>query len=396
MDLTFTAEQEAFRLRLRRWLEQNLPPGWGTDDYPPFASYEEEVAFMREWQNRLYRAGWVGLSWPREYGGQGATLVEQAIYNQEMARVRAPELVNKVGVNNVGPTLFMYGTEEQKQRFLAKILSAEELWCQLFSEPGAGSDLASLRTRAEPDGDGYRLSGQKVWTSYAQFSRWAICLARTDPDAPKHRGLSYLIVDMQVPGIEIRPLRQMTGSSEFNEVFLDNAFVPRANLIGPENEGWAVAMHTLAHERGTSFCFKEQVKQKIWMEQLIDAIRQRAATGQAVPALVRDEAIKAYINVEIMGLMNLKTITRLERGELPGPESSLVKEYWTRLSQHLQQTAMAALDVHGQLMTGDPRAIACGRWGHSYLYAQSNGIAGGTSEVQLNIVAQRMLGLPKG
>jgi alkylation response protein AidB-like acyl-CoA dehydrogenase len=396
MDLTFTPEQEAFRLRLRRWLEENLPPGWGTDTFPPFASYEDEVAFMRDWQNKLYCAGWVGLSWPKEYGGQGATLVEQAIYNQEMARARAPELINKVGVNNVGPTLIMFGTEEQKRRFMPKILSAEEVWCQLFSEPGAGSDLASLRTRAEPDGDGYRLTGQKVWTSYAQFSKWAICLARTDPNAPKHKGLSYLIVDMEAPGIEIRPLRQITGGAEFNEVFMDSTFVPRSYVIGRENEGWHIAMHTLAHERGTAFCFKEQVKQKIWMDQLTELVRRRAAAGQPVPPSIRDEAVKAYIDVEIMGLMNLKTITRLDRGELPGPESSLVKEFWTRLSQHLQQTAVAVEGVYGQLMPGDSRAIAGGRWATTYLYAQSNGIAGGTSEVQLNIIAQRMLGLPKG
>jgi len=396
MDLSFSPEQEAFRLRLRRWLEQNLPRGWGSDAFPPFASYEEEVAFMRDWQAQLYRAGWVGLSWPKEYGGQGATLVEQAIYNQEMARARAPELINRVGVNNVGPTLIMFGSEEQKLRFMPKILSAEEVWCQLFSEPGAGSDLASLRTKAEKDGDGYRLTGQKVWTSYAQFSKWAICLARTDQEAPKHKGLSYLIVDMEAPGIDIRPLRQITGGAEFNEVFLDRVFVPRSQLIGGENEGWHVAMHTLAHERGTSFCFKEQVKQKIWMDQLVELIRSRAAQGRPVPPSVRDEAVKAYINVEIMGLMNLNTITRLDRGELPGPESSLIKEYWTRLSQHLQHVALAAQGVHGQLMPEDPHAFAKGRWATSYLYAQSNGIAGGTSEVQLNIVAQRMLGLPKG
>ena len=396
MDLSFTPEQEAFRLRLRHWLEENLPSGWGTDAFPQFASYEDEVAFMRDWQGKLYRAGWVGLAWPKQYGGQGATLVEQAIYNQEMARARAPELVNKVGVNNVGPTLIMFGTEEQKHRFMPKILSAEEIWCQLFSEPGAGSDLASVRTKAERDGDGYRLTGQKVWTSYAQFSKWAICLARTDQNAPKHKGLSYLIVDMEAPGIEIRPLRQMTGGAEFNEVFMDNVFVPRSYLIGKENEGWHVSMHTLAHERGTAFCFKEQVKQKIWMEQLVELIRERAAAGQPVPVTVRDEAMKAFINVEIMGLLNLKTITRLDRGELPGPESSLVKEYWSQLSKHLQQVAVAAEGVHGQLMPGDARALKGGRWATTYLYAQSNGIAGGTSEVQLNIVAQRMLGLPKG
>ena len=227
MDLTFTPEQEAFRLRLRRWLAENLPAGWGTDAFAPFASSREEVGFLRDWQAKLYRGGWCGLTWPKEYGGGGAGVVEQAIFNEEMARAQAPEMINRVGINNVGPTLIAHGTEEQKRRFLPKILSAEEIWCQLFSEPGAGSDLAGLQTRAEKDGDGYRLTGQKVWTSYAELSHWGICLARTDGGAPKHKGLTYFIVDMSAPGIERRPVRQLTGSAEFSEVFLDAVYAPR-------------------------------------------------------------------------------------------------------------------------------------------------------------------------
>src|SRR6266571_1150160 len=203
MDLSFTPAQEAFRLRLRRWLTENLPAGWGTEGFPGFASEDEETAFLRDWQARLHRAGWCGLSWPPEYGGAGATSIEQAIYDEETARAQAPELINKVGVNNVGPTLMRHGTEAQKRRFIPKILSAEEIWCQLFSEPGAGSDLAAIRTRAEREGDGYRLTGQKVWTSFARLSRWAICLARTDPSASKHRGITYFIVDMEAPGITV-------------------------------------------------------------------------------------------------------------------------------------------------------------------------------------------------
>jgi alkylation response protein AidB-like acyl-CoA dehydrogenase len=395
MDLTFTPEQEAFRLRLRRWLEGNLPAGWGTDAFPAFATYEAEVEFMRDWQAKLYRAGWCGFSWPKEYGGAGGTLVEQAIYNEEMAHAQAPELINKVGVNNVGPTLMNYGTEDQKRRFLAKILSAEDIWCQLFSEPGAGSDLAGLRTKADRDGDGYRLTGQKVWTSYAEFSRWAICLARTDAHAPKHRGITYFIVDMRAPGITIRPLRQLTGGAEFNEVFLDAVYVPRDFVIGRENEGWSIAMNTLAHERGTAYLFKEQVKQKIAVDRLVQLLRQRQAARRAVHPALRAEVVKAYINVEIMRLLNLDTMTRLSRGQEPGGDSSLKKEFWTRLTQHLHETALAAQGPFAQLMTGDPRAVDQGRFQQSFLYSRSQSISGGTSEIQLNIIATRLLGLPR-
>lgn len=396
MDLTYSPEQEAFRQRVRGWLIDNLPRGWGSDEFPAFASYEAEVQFMRDWQAKLYHAGWCGLSWPKEYGGGGATWIEQAIYNEEMGRAQAPELINKVGVNNVGPTLINYGTEEQKQRFLAKILSAGDIWCQLFSEPGAGSDLASLRTRAERDGDGYRLTGQKVWTSYAEFSRWGICLARTDPNVPKHKGITYMIVDMQAPGISIRPLRQITGSSEFNEVFMDAVYVPRDLVIGGENEGWQIAMNTLAHERGTAYLFKEQVKQKIAVDRLIAWVREQRAQGRGLHPALRAEIAKAYVNVEILRMMNLDTMTRLERGIEAGPETSLKKEFWTRLTQHLHETALAAQGPSAQLLGEDPRAIDQGRFQNSFLYSRSQSISGGTSEVQLNIVAQRLLGLPRG
>jgi len=396
MDLSFTAEQEQFRLRLRQWLRDHLPPGWGTEAVAPAASYAEEVAFLRQWQATLYAAGWCGLSWPKEYGGGGASLMEQAIYNEEMARAQAPELINKVGINNVGPTLILHGTEEQKRRFLRPILSAEEIWCQLFSEPGAGSDLASVRTRAERDGDGYRLSGQKVWTSYAEFSRWAICLARTDPSAAKHKGITYCIVDMQAPGITIRPLRQLTGGSEFNEVFLDAVYVPRDFVIGRENDGWNVAMNTLAHERGTGYLFKEQVKHKIAIDRLIAWLRKQQAAGNPVNAVLRGEVVSAYIRVEIMRLLNLDTMTRLERGEEAGADTSLKKEFWSRLSQHLHETALAAQGPAAQLVAPDVRAVDHGRFQQSFLFSRSSSIAGGTSEVQLNIIATRLLGLPRG
>ncbi len=396
MDLSYAPEQEAFRLRVRAWLTANLPADWGTDAAPTFATYAAWVDFMRDWQRRLHRAGWCGLAWPREYGGGGATLVEQIIYNEEMARAQAPELINKVGVNNVGPTLINHGNEAQKRRFLPGILSAEEIWCQLYSEPGAGSDLASLRTRAVREGDGFLLTGQKVWTSYAEFSRWAICLARTDPDAPKHKGITYFIVDMQAPGITIRPLRQLTGDTEFNETFLDNVFVPREFVLGRENEGWQIAMNTLAHERGTGYLFKEQVKQKIALDRLIGLLRRRAAAGQPVHRALRDEVVQSWIEVEILRLLNLDTMTRMARGQEPGPESSLKKEFWSRLTQRLHGTALAVEGPYAQLMAGDPYAVEQGSFQQSYLYSLSQTISGGTSEVQKNIIATRMLGLPRG
>ena len=392
MNLSFGPEAEEFRARLRGWLRNNVP----RESAAPVAGSDEEVAHLRRWQRALYEAGWCGLTWPREHGGQGLGYVEQVIYDEETARAQAPELINRVGVNNVGPTLIAHGSAEQKARFLSKILSAEDIWCQLFSEPDAGSDLASLRTTAERDGDGYRLTGQKVWTSYAHFSRWAICLARTDAAAPKHRGITYFIVDMHAPGIDIRPLRQMTGSAEFNEVFLDAVYVPRDFVIGRENEGWQVAMNTLAHERGTGYLFKEQVKAKIAIDRLVDLVRERGRRGNPVHRALRAHVVEAYVRVEILRLLNLDTMTRLARGQAPGAESSLKKEFWTRLVQHLHETLMAIEGPYSQIMPSDRFAVDGGRWQQTFLYSRSQSISGGTSEVQMNIIASRMLNLPKG
>jgi alkylation response protein AidB-like acyl-CoA dehydrogenase len=390
MDFSWAPEDERFRDELRAWLAANRPARGERVPHDD-ASLAEEVAFLRDWQRRLHDAGYVGLLWPREYGGRGARPTQQAILNAELARVRAPQLVNRVGVNNTGPTLIAHGTELQKRRFLPKILSAEEIWCQLFSEPGAGSDLAAVKTRAELRGDHFVVSGQKVWTSYAQFSKWAILLARTDPSLPKHRGLTYLVLDMERPGITIRPLRQITGSTEFSEVFLDEVVVPREHVIGVPNQGWEIAMTTLSHERGTGFAFKEQVLQKIAVEDLVRLARER---GRARDAVVRQEIARGWIDVEIMRLMNARTLTRLERGEEPGPESSLVKLFWAGLTQRLHQLALELEGPYAAL-PGGPRAIDGGRWQQAFLWSRVGAIAGGTSEVQANIIAQRMLGLPR-
>ncbi len=391
MDFSYSPEDERFLQELRAWLANNKPARAERVPHDD-ASLAAEVAFLRAWQRSLHAAGYVGLLWPREYGGRGARPTEQAILNQELARARAPQLLNRVGVNNTGPTLIAHGTEAQKRRFLPPILSADEIWCQLFSEPGAGSDLAALRTRAEPDGDGFAVTGQKVWTSYAQFSRWAILLARTDPSLPKHRGLTYFILDMESPGITIRPLRQLTGSTEFSEVFLDAVRVPRAHVVGAVNQGWEIALTTLAHERGTGFAFKEQVLQRIAVEDLVRLAREQRRADDPV---VRQEIARGWIEVELMGVMNCCTLTRLERGEEPGPESSLVKLFWASLTQRLHQLALELEGPYATLVAGSRHAVEDGRWQQAFLWSRVGAIAGGTSEVQANIIAQRILGLPR-
>jgi alkylation response protein AidB-like acyl-CoA dehydrogenase len=390
VDFAFSPADERFRDTLRAWLAANRPTHAERVPHDA-ASLAGEVALLRAWQRTLHAAGYVGLLWPRDYGGGGARPTEQAILNQELARARAPQLINRVGINNTGPTLILHGTEAQKRRLLPPILSADELWCQLFSEPGAGSDLAALRTRAEPDGDDFVVTGQKVWTSYAQFAKWGILLARTDPSAPKHHGITYFVLDMESPGITIRPLRQLTGSTEFSEVFLEEVRVPRANVIGAVDRGWEIALTTLAHERGTGFAFKEQVLQKIAVE---DLVRLARARGVAAEPVIRQEIARGWIDVEVMGLMNCRTLTRLERGEEPGPESSLVKLFWAHLTQRLHQLALELQGPHAQLVAG-PHAVEDGRWQQAFLWSRVGAIAGGTSEVQANIIAQRLLGLPR-
>ena len=379
MDLAFTPEEKAFGAEVRGWLGEHLesPPDFAGD-------IEAEVAWGRRWQAKLADARWVGIHWPAEYGGRGASPLQVAIFNTEYSRARAPQLINRVGVNLAGPTLLAHGTGEQKQRWLAPLLRADEIWCQLFSEPGAGSDLASLSTRATRVDGGWSVSGQKVWTSYAQFARWGICLARTDHEAAKHRGISFLIVDMLADGVDIRPLVQITGEAEFNEVFLDEVFVPDDQLVGEENQGWAVANTTLAHERGTNFPFKEQVVHEVYLAELYD---EAARSGRLDDPQVSDELAQAFVELRVLRLHNWRTLSRLARGEEPGPESSWVKLAWTDMTQHLSDSA---LDVVGAA------APLTGRWQRQWLWSKAASIAGGTSEVQRTIIAERILGLPRG
>jgi alkylation response protein AidB-like acyl-CoA dehydrogenase len=387
MDLSFTREEQTFAEEVRAWLDANL------ELPPPFHSLDGEIEWGRAWQAKLAAARWVGIHWPAEYGGRGASPVQVAIFNMEYARSRAPQPVNRVGINLAGPTLLAHGTDAQKQRWLPAILDAREIWCQLFSEPGAGSDLASLATRAAPTEGGWLLSGQKVWTSYARQARWGICLARTDPAASKHRGISYLVVDMEAEGIDVRPLVQITGEAEFNEVFLDEVFVPEDQLVGGLHQGWAVANTTLAHERGTAFPFKEQVVHEVYLDELYALAAERDLLDDSEAA---DSLAQAFVELRLLRLHNWRTLSRLADGNPPGPESSLVKLAWTDMTQHLAESALGLLGDAAPLWAGAAANPDDGKWQRQWLWSKAASIAGGTSEVQRTIIGERILGLPRG
>ena len=390
MDLRFAPEDEQYRLKLRTWLEANLPT-----EAPP-TDQDADFAFRRAWQRKLYDGGWVGINWPTEYGGQGATLLQQAIYAQEMTRARAPQPANGLGIGIVGPTLMEHGTETQKQRYIPKILNADEIWCQGFSEPNSGSDLASLQTKAVLDGDDFVVNGQKIWTSLGQYADWCILLVRTDTDAPKHRGISYLLVDMHSPGVTVRPLKQITGNSEFNETFFDNVRVPKQNLIGELNEGWRIAMTTLTYERGIS-SLATQVRIKQQLDAMIGYASKARCNGGTLSedAVLRQDLAQAHIRVEIMLLNLYRGITSRLRGQPPGPEASLDKLYWSELDKWMQELGMSLQGPYSQLMEGSERAIE-GNWQYNFLRSRAGTIYSGTSEIQKNIIGERVLGLPKG
>ena len=390
MDLSPTGAEAGLRSDIRAWLVDHLPWAYGEGLPPRFDDLAEEVAFGRTWQASLAADRWVGVTWPEAYGGRGAGPAEHFVVQEELARARAPEMVGRIGINLAGPTLLAHGTDEQKARWLPRILSAEELWCQLFSEPGAGSDLAAVATRATPAEGGWVLDGQKVWTSYAQFADWGVCLARTDPEAPKHHGISYLVVDMHAAGVEVRPLVQSTGEAEFNEVFLDGVFVPADRLVGPEHEGWKVANSTLSHERGTN---PRQLV--IHIQLLEELLRLAAADGALDDVRLRQRLAQAYVEVRLFRLHNLRTISRLAKGLDPGPEGSALKLYWSEMSQRLHDTAMAVLGDASPFWRGAAHNPGDGEWQRSWLYYQASSIFAGTNEIQRNILAERVLGLPR-
>jgi alkylation response protein AidB-like acyl-CoA dehydrogenase len=377
MDLTPTPQEQAFRDELRAWIEANHP---GPEPEGDVAGFE----FRRAWQQRLHEDDWAGVSWPKEYGGRGATLVEQAIYNEELARAQAPSTANVLGLAMGGPTVIAHGTEEQKRRYLEPILSADEIWCQGFSEPEAGSDLASLKTRAVRDGDEWVVTGQKVWTTLAHHAKWCMLVARTDPDAPRHKGLTYFLMDMEQDAVQVRPLRQITGEAEFNELFIEEARIPHENIIGGEGNGWAVAITTLMHERAT-LAFGLQIRVKITLGELLEEARESgAATADPV---IRDRLAQLYIESEVLRLNALRGLSAIMRTGVPGPEGSLGKWQWADVNQALTELG---LELRG------PRAVLDDdRWTYRFLRARANSIEGGTTEILKNIVAERVLGLPR-
>ncbi len=398
MDLTLTPEQQSFRDEVRAWLKENMPRDWtarvmASSDIPRPEAYD----LLREWQKKLHRAGFIGLTWPKEYGGRGLTFMEEMILHAEMALAKAPPLLNILGVGMAGPTIIAYGTEEQKRRYPPKILSCEEIWCQGYSEPNAGSDLAALQTRAVRDGEYYVINGQKVWTSLAHVADWMMLLARTDPDAPKHKGITYFLLDMHLPGVTVKPLRQITGDEEFNEVFFDNVRVHESQVLGGVNNGWTVGMTTLMYER-LALGFGLQVRLRIALDGLIEMARRVEKSGARITKdpVMRQRIAQLWIDTECLKYTGARAITRLLKGEMPGPEASTGKMGWVDTHQRLQELATEIQGPYSQLMKGTEWAVEGGLWQYTFLRSRANSIEGGTTEIQKNIIGERVLGLPKG
>jgi alkylation response protein AidB-like acyl-CoA dehydrogenase len=392
MDLNYSAEDRAFRDKTRRWLEANVP----TEDL-------KTLAERKAWHRKLYEAGYVGMLWPTEYGGWGATAMQQAIVQDEMARIQAPPAINGLGIGFIGPTIIVHGTAAQKQRYLKKMLTAEEIWCQLYSEPNAGSDLAGLKTRAEDAGDAFIVNGQKIWTSSGPIADWGILLARTDPRVAKHKGISCVLLNMRQPGVEVRPLKQLTGHSLFSEVFMTNARAEKADLIGNLNEGWAIAQTTLGYERGGN-SLGRVTRYAIAFHQLVKATKQLKRGGRP---LIEDPAVRArmgklYAELEVQRYAGLRVLSALNRGDSPGAASSITKLSYTEFEKRYYETALEILGPWGQVMTAreefeeiDTASGEAGTWATAFLWARAGTIYSGSSEIQKNIIGERVLGLPK-
>jgi alkylation response protein AidB-like acyl-CoA dehydrogenase len=394
MDLSLSAEHEAFRKQVRTWLKANIPKRDTPERHLPEGD-PKRVQWYKDWQGKLYDAGYVAMGWPKQYGGQDADVMRQTILNQELVLANAPQQIGMMGVQMVGPTLIQFGTDEQRERFLRKILSAEEIWCQGYSEPGSGSDLASLKTRAELVGDEFIVNGQKVWTSNAQIADWMFCLVRTDPEAPKHRGISYILIDMKTPGVTIRPLIQMTGDAGFNEVFFEDVRVPRRNLVGELNAGWRVANATLAHERNmlgsttrTQQMFNGLLK--------IAQGRQRYGKPASEDPVIRQKLADLMTRVEAMKYHSLRQLTDALKKRPPGIGASVNKLVSTELNHDICALALEIMGNYAWLTRRSAHVVDRGIWPYEFMFTLGLIIGGGTSQIQKNIISERGLGLPRG
>ena len=403
MDLTYPAEAEAFRAEIRDWLESNLPTGWFEPDFSQSAS--ERAAFNETWTEKLFEGGWICAGWPTEYGGKGLSLLEQVVLNEEFAKAGAPMRADFFGDTLVGPTILQWGTEEQKREFIPGILRGSIGWCQGFSEPNSGSDLASLKTSAVLDGDEWIINGQKVWTTQAQHSDYVFLLARTDANAPQHAGISYLLVPMHQAGVDIRPITQVDGTAEFNEVFFTNARCPRDNVVGGVNNGWKVAMTTLGFERGSSSTTGYRRFLKEW-EAIVDEAHRRP---RPTDRLTRDRLVRAWSKVKIMEINGYRTLTDALNGT---HDAALLgacnKMFWSETHRETMELAIDVMGMQGQVLTGTQGTVdessgpRRGRADYpvsdlqaSFFFSRSETIWGGTAEIQRNIIGERALGLPK-
>jgi alkylation response protein AidB-like acyl-CoA dehydrogenase len=382
VDLRDTSEEVTFRSEARAWIEANFP----TELTGPRSSEAAYERAWHDWSRKLADAGYAGLTWPKEYGGNGAPYSHQAILHEELARAESPQHMGVIGLGMAGPTIIAHGTEAQKTRYLQKILTAEEIWCQGFSEPDAGSDLAAARTSARLEGDHFVVDGQKVWSSFAHIADWCILVTRSDPQSIKHAGLTYLLVDMHAPGVEVRPLRQITGEAEFNEIFFTAVRVPVENVVGEIGQGWAVAMTTLLHERAT-LGFALTASLEVNLRKLITLARGRT---DADPIL-RDRIAREWIELQALRLTNYRALTQLIKTGMPGPEGSVSKLQWSEANQRLTKLALEVLGPEAQLWDGN----GAGYWQYQQLRSRGNTIEAGTSEILRNIIAERVLGLPR-
>ena len=385
MDLTPTPEQQAFRSEVREWLAANVPA-----DPLPEASTPEGLEAHKAWERRLFEAGYAAIHWPSEYGGRDADHLTQQIFAEEYVASGAPTRINTLGLGLAGPTLMVYGTPEQKDRWLARILSSEDIWCQGFSEPDAGSDLAAIRTTAVLDGDHYVINGQKIWTSMGRVADWMFCLVRTNPEVPKHKGITFIMIDMTSPGIEVRPIVQINADPGFAEVFFTDVRVPAENVVGEVDDGWRVAMTTLSFERGTGL--GSHVKFGRDLDRLVGLVRAR---GMADDPLVRDRVAALFARNRVFRHNTYRTATALSSGGRLGPEASLNKLYWSQMERDIFELGMTVMGPYAELAPDADLALDQHRWHHDYWYARASCIYAGTSQIQKNIIAERVLGLPK-